>query len=137
MGATINTMTLGGLAIALGEVVDDAIIDVENIHRRLKENRQLDAPRPAHDVILDASLEVRSSVVYATFLVALVFAPVFFLSGVAGRIFSPLAQAYVLSTLASLGVAGVLGQAARYPLLSGASHELHEAWHARTLNRLY
>lgn len=137
MGATINTMTLGGLAIALGEVVDDAIIDVENIHRRLKENRRLDAPRPAHDVILDASLEVRSSVVYATFLVALVFAPVFFLSGVAGRIFSPLAQAYVLSTLASLGVALLVVPAACSLLLSRGSAERPEAWLARTLKRSY
>ncbi|HKB69983.1 MAG TPA: efflux RND transporter permease subunit, partial [Thermoanaerobaculia bacterium] len=90
LGATVNTMTLGGLAIALGEVVDDSIIDVENIHRRLRLNRSLENPRPAHDVIFDASLEVRSAVVYATFLVALVFLPVFFLSGVAGKLFSPL-----------------------------------------------
>lgn len=111
-GATVNTMTLGGLAIALGEVVDDSIIDVENIHRRLRLNRQLPHPLPAHDVIVAASLEVRSAVVYATFLVALVFLPVFFLSGVAGKIFSPLATAYVLSTLASLGVALLVTPAA-------------------------
>jgi CzcA family heavy metal efflux pump len=111
-GATVNTMTLGGLAIALGEVVDDSIIDVENIHRRLRRNRQLPNPLPAHDVIVQASLEVRSAVVYATFLVALVFLPVFFLSGVAGKIFSPLATAYVLSTLASLGVALLVTPAA-------------------------
>jgi Cu/Ag efflux pump CusA len=104
-GATVNVMTLGGLAIALGEVVDDSIIDVENIHRRLRQNRELATPRPSNDVIFDASLEVRSAVVYATFLVALVFLPVFFLSGVAGKLFSPLGVAYVLSTLASLAVA--------------------------------
>jgi CzcA family heavy metal efflux pump len=111
-GATVNTMTLGGLAIALGEVVDDSIIDVENIHRRLRLNQQLANPLPAHDVIVEASLEVRSAVVYATFLVALVFLPVFFLSGVAGKIFSPLGTAYVLSTLASLGVALLVTPAA-------------------------
>lgn len=111
-GATVNVMTLGGLAIALGEVVDDSIIDVENIHRRLQlaGNAPDRASRDA--VIFDASLEVRSAVVYATFLVALVFVPVFFLSGVAGKIFSPLAAAYVLSTLASLGVALLVTPAA-------------------------
>jgi CzcA family heavy metal efflux pump len=116
-GATVNTMTLGGLAIALGEVVDDSIIDVENIHRRLRENSQRANPRPAHQVIFDASLEVRSSVVYATFLVALVFLPVFFLSGVAGKLFSPLGVAYVLSTLASLAVALLVTPAACAVLL--------------------
>jgi CzcA family heavy metal efflux pump len=118
-GATVNTMTLGGLAIALGEVVDDSIIDVENIHRRLALNRELPSPRRAHDVIFDASLEVRSAVVYATFLVALVFLPVFFLSGVAGKIFSPLGKAYVLSTLASLAVALLVTPAACSVLLRG------------------
>lgn len=117
LGATVNTMTLGGLAIALGEVVDDSIIDVENIHRRLHLNRALANPRPARDVIFDASLEVRSAVVYATFLVALVFLPVFFLSGIAGKLFSPLAEAYVLSTLASLGVALLVTPAAASVLL--------------------
>jgi CzcA family heavy metal efflux pump len=116
-GATVNTMTLGGLAIALGEVVDDSIIDVENIHRRLRLNRERADPLPAHDVIVAASLEVRSAVVYATFLVALVFLPVFFLSGVAGKIFSPLGTAYVLSTLASLGVALLVTPAACSVLL--------------------
>jgi CzcA family heavy metal efflux pump len=118
LGATVNTMTLGGLAIALGEVVDDSIIDVENIHRRLRLNCALPNPRPVHDVIFDASLEVRSAVVYATFLVALVFLPVFFLSGIAGKLFSPLAGAYVLSTLASLGVALLVTPAAASVLLT-------------------
>lgn len=126
-GATINTMTLGGLAIALGEVVDDAIIDVENIHRRLLENRRTPNPRPAQEVILEASLEVRSSVVYATFLVALVFLPVFFLSGIAGKIFAPLGQAYVLSTLASLGVAVLVTPAACSVLLAARSERRGES----------
>ena len=104
-GVTLNTMTLGGLAIAIGEVVDDAIIDVENIFRRLRENRLLAAPRPAFRVVLDASLEVRSAVVYATFVVALVFLPVLTLSGLQGSLFAPLALSYILATMASLGVA--------------------------------
>ncbi len=136
-GATINTMTLGGLAIALGEVVDDAIIDVENIHRRLRENRRSANPRPVHEVIFGASLEVRSSVVYATFLVALVFLPVFFLSGVAGKIFSPLGQAYVLSTLASLGVAVLVTPAACSVLLSKGSAERGESRLVRLLKNKY
>jgi CzcA family heavy metal efflux pump len=105
MGLTLNTMTLGGLAIAIGEVVDDAVIDVENIARRLRENRHLAEPRPVARVVLDASLEVRSAVVYATFAVILVFLPVLTLSGVAGRLFAPLGIASILSVLASLVVA--------------------------------
>jgi CzcA family heavy metal efflux pump len=104
-GFSINTLTLGGLAIALGEVVDDAIIDVENIARRLRENRQRPDPLPIRDVVRDASLEVRHSVVYATFVVALVFAPVLTMSGLQGALFRPLGIAYILATLASLLVA--------------------------------
>lgn len=101
-GLTLNSMTLGGLAIAIGEVVDDAVIDVENIVRRLRENRQLEQPRPAARVVLDASLEVRSAVVYATFIVVLVFLPVLSLPGLAGRFFAPLAISYLLALFASL-----------------------------------
>jgi CzcA family heavy metal efflux pump len=104
-GVSLNTLTLGGLAIAVGEVVDDAIIDVENIFRRLRENARLGHPRSAAAVVLSASLEVRSAVVYATFIVVLVFVPIFFLSGLQGRLFAPLGYAYVLAVLASLGVA--------------------------------
>ena len=105
LGFSLNTMTLGGLAIAIGEVVDDAIIDVENILRRLRENRRLKKPHPVIKVIFDASLEVRSAVVYATFAVVLVFIPLLTISGVTGRIFEPLGLAYILAILASLIVA--------------------------------
>jgi Cu/Ag efflux pump CusA len=104
-GATLNTMILAGLVVALGEVVDDAIIDVENILRRLRENRRSPVPRPALRVALDASLEVRSAVVHATAIVILVFLPVWFLDGVSGAFFRPLAMAYALGVLASLVVA--------------------------------
>src|SRR5213594_28289 len=104
-GVALNTLTLGGLAIAIGEVVDDAIIDVENILRRLRENRLRPDPRPPFQVVFDASLEVRSAVVYATFVVALVFLPVITMSGIQGRLFGPLGIAYILAILASLLVA--------------------------------
>ncbi|CAN5308865.1 efflux RND transporter permease subunit [soil metagenome] len=104
-GATINTMVIAGLVIALGEVVDDAIIDVENIARRLRLNREAGNPRSAFDVVLSASLEVRSAVVFASLIVMLVFLPIFFLGGVAGTFFQPLAIAYVLAIAASLLVA--------------------------------
>jgi CzcA family heavy metal efflux pump len=104
-GATINVMIIAGLVIALGEVVDDAIIDVENIARRLRLNRESADPKPAFDVVLAASLEVRSAVVFASLIVMLVFMPIFFLGGVAGTFFQPLAVAYVLAIGTSLLVA--------------------------------
>ena len=105
LGVSLNTMTLGGLAIAIGGVVDDAIIDVENILRRLRGNQSAANPRPVMRVILDASLEVRGAVVYATFIVALVFVPVLMLTGLHGSFFAPLAMSYIFATLASLAVA--------------------------------
>jgi CzcA family heavy metal efflux pump len=104
-GITINTITLGGLVIALGEVVDDSIIDVENIFRRLRENKTLAQPRPVLSVVLSASLEVRSAVVFATFIVALIFLPVLTLTGLQGSFFAPLALSYILAIMASLLVA--------------------------------
>jgi Cu/Ag efflux pump CusA len=105
MGFTINTMTLGGLAIVIGEVVDDAVIDVENILRRLRDNHLSENRKSIYRVILDASLEVHSAVVYATFAVALVFLPLLTISGVVGRLFQPLGVAYILAIFASLLVA--------------------------------
>ena len=118
LGISLNVMVLGGLAIALGEVVDDAIIDTENIFRRLRENREAAQPRPLHEVVLDASVEVRSSVVHATFIVALVFVPLLTLSGIAGKLFAPLGLAYILAILASLGVALTLTPVLCYLLLA-------------------
>jgi CzcA family heavy metal efflux pump len=117
-GATLNTMTLGGLAAVIGVVVDDAIIAVENILRRLRENLTLPQPRPLFNVVLDATLEVRSAVVYATFVVALVFLPVLTMSGLQGRFFAPLGTAFILANLASLVVALTVTPALCFALLS-------------------
>ncbi|MEJ2656549.1 MAG: efflux RND transporter permease subunit [Desulfobacterales bacterium] len=105
LGFSLNIMVLGGLAVAIGEVVDDAIVDVENILRRLRENRHSQQFRPERQVIFRASLEVRHAVVFATFAVILVFVPVLGISGVAGALFAPLAIAYMLAVLSSLVVA--------------------------------
>ncbi|SDK31132.1 heavy metal efflux pump, CzcA family [Methylophilus rhizosphaerae] len=126
-GVGLNIMVLGGLAIALGEVVDDAIIDTENIFRRLRENRQLAQPLPISQVVFQASMEVRSSVVYATIIVALVFLPLVTLSGVAGKLFAPLAYAYITAILASLVVALTLTPALCYALLGKARLDNRES----------
>ena len=137
MGATINTMVLAGLVIAMGEVVDDAIIDVENIVRRLRLNRAAGSPLSAYRVVLNASLEVRSAVVYASLIVILVFMPVFFLEGLAGSFFRPLALAYVLAIVASLLVALTVTPALSLMLLTGATERRRESPLVRGLKVLY
>ena len=136
-GATINTMVLAGLVIAMGEVVDDAIIDVENIVRRLRLNRQAAHPQSAFRVVLAASMEVRSAVVYASMIVILVFLPVFFLDGLAGSFFRPLALTYVLAILASLLVALTVTPALSLMLLPGSTDRHRESPLVRLLKAPY
>lgn len=126
-GMSINTMTLGGLAVAIGELVDDAIVDVENIFRRLKENAKLPEPRPSIWIVYEASLEVRSSIVFSTIIVCLVFLPLFALSGMEGRLFTPLGIAYVVSILSSLIVSLTVTPILSYWLLPSSKAVAHEA----------
>ena len=137
LGYSLNTMTLGGLAIAIGEVVDDAVIDVENIYRRLRENRAMPQPRSIFSVVLDASIEVRSAVVYATFAVILVFFPVLTMSGVAGKIFSPLGVTYIWAILASLVVALTVTPALAMILLPRGELRTEDPPLVRWLKRRY
>jgi CzcA family heavy metal efflux pump len=140
-GSGINTMTLGGMAIAIGALVDDAIIDVENVVRRLRENHaRPEAERlPSADIVRDATLEIRSSIVFATIIIVLVFLPVFGLAGIEGRLLSPLAFAYNVALLASLAVAIVVTPALCFAFLpnSASIQRGHDGWLTRMLKTWY
>ena len=142
-GLSINTMTLGGLAIAIGELVDDAVVGVENVLRRLRINQTLANPRPVARVIADATLEVRSAIVYATIIIVLVFVPLFALPGIEGRLFTPLGVAYIVSILASMLVSVALTPVMCYYLLPRMKRLDHgdsplvarlKAWDSRLLS---
>ncbi len=137
MGQSLNTLTLGGLAIAIGEVVDDAIIDVENIFRRLRENKSRGNPSSVFRIVLDASMEVRGAVVYATFVVGLVFLPVLTMSGIQGRLFAPLGWSYILAIMASLLVALTVTPALACLVLPEAAAHSEEPSLVRTLKSGY
>ncbi|MBW7834816.1 MAG: efflux RND transporter permease subunit [Simplicispira suum] len=135
-GLSINTMTLGGLAIAIGELVDDAVVGVENVLRRLKLNSALAVPRPVAEVIASATLEVRSAIVYATVIIVLVFVPLFVLPGIEGRLFSPLGVAYIVSILASMIVSVTLTPVMAYYLLPRMKQMGHgDSWLVSHLKR--
>ncbi|MFI4876610.1 MAG: efflux RND transporter permease subunit [Blastopirellula sp. JB062] len=137
-GLSINTMTLGGLAVAIGELVDDAIVDVENIFRRLRENRSSDRPKHPLLVVFQASCEIRNSIVYGTLIVVLVFVPLFALSGMEGRLFAPLGVAYIVSLISSLFVSLTVTPVLSYWLLGSQklSHAEKDGFLLRGLKRL-
>ncbi|MBK1834323.1 efflux RND transporter permease subunit [Roseibacillus ishigakijimensis] len=138
MNLSVNSMTLGGLAVAIGMVVDDAIVDVENVFRRLRENAGLVEPLPKIEVIARASAEVRSSILYATILIILVFVPLLALSGVEGRLFAPIAIATMISMAASFVVSlTVIPVLSSYLLNPKAGKEHHEVWMVRFCKWLF
>ncbi|AFY92986.1 efflux RND transporter permease subunit [Chamaesiphon minutus] len=136
-GQGLNTMTLGGLVVAIGSVVDDAIVDMENVYRRLRENQVATNPKPPLQVVFDGSVEVRVSVLFSTVIIAVVFAPIFVLSGVEGRIFTPMGMAYLLSILASTLVALTLTPALCALLLANRRLPSSETFVEKMAHRFY
>jgi CzcA family heavy metal efflux pump len=136
-GTTINTMVLAGFVISVGVVVDDAIIDVENIVRRLRQHRRVGSPKSTASIILDASLEVRSAIIYATLIDVVAITPVFFVEGLSGAFFQPLVISYGLAVLASMVVALTVTPALAYILLRNAPIERHESPIAERLRDAY
>ncbi|BDA73923.1 cation efflux system protein [Calothrix sp. PCC 7716] len=136
-GLGINTMTLGGLVVAIGSVVDDAIVDMENVYRRLRENQISPHPKRPLQVVFDGSVEVRVSVLFSTVIIAIVFAPIFALTGVEGRIFTPMGIAYLLSILASTLVALTLTPALCALLLANRRLPSAETWVERKAHQVY
>ena len=137
LGEGLNTMTLGGLVVAIGSVVDDAIVDMENIYRRLQENQLQGNPVPPLQIVYSASREVRVSVLFATVIIAVVFAPVFALSGVEGRIFTPMGITYLLAIFVSTIIAVTLTPALCALLLVNRRLPTEETWVVRFAERLY
>ncbi|MGB7273431.1 MAG: efflux RND transporter permease subunit, partial [Geitlerinemataceae cyanobacterium] len=136
-GNAINTMTLGGLAVAIGSVVDDSIVDMENCYRGLRKNKQLENPKHPFEVVYNTSVEVRVSVLFSTVIIAVVFAPIFTLAGVEGRIFSPMGVAYLLSIFASTLVALTLSPALCAILLAKQDLPEDDTWISQLAKRLY
>lgn len=136
-GQGINTMTLGGLVVAIGSVVDDSIVDMENCYRGLRENQQAENPVHPFKVVYDTSVQVRTSVIFSTVIIAIVFAPIFTLTGVEGRIFSPMGWAYLVSILSSTFVAMTLSPALCAILLTKQRLRDDETWVARWSQKLY
>jgi CzcA family heavy metal efflux pump len=137
MGQGLNTMTLGGFVVAIGSVVDDAIVDMENVYRRLRENQLAGRPKSPLQVVFDGSIEVRVSVLFSTIIIAVVFAPIFALSGVEGRIFTPMGMAYLLSILASTLVALTLTPALCALLLANQELPSTETFVEKMARRIY
>ena len=136
-GQGINTMTLGGLVVAIGSVVDDAIVDMENVYRRLRENQIAGNLKQPLQVVFDGSVEVRVSVLFSTVIIAVVFAPIFALSGVEGRIFTPMGMSYLLSIIASTLVALTLTPALCALLLANQRLPSTETWLERKAHQIY
>lgn len=137
LGQGINTMTLGGLAVAIGSVVDDSIVDMENCYRGLRKNQQLANPKHPFQVVYDTSVEVRVSVIFSTVIIGVVFAPIFTLTGVEGRIFAPMGVAYLISIFASTFVALTLSPALCAFLLASQQLPEDDTWISRLSQKLY